>query len=53
MALLTSQVERDETFARRAERMEALVAELRERTVAGGAAAAARSRSSATARAGS
>ena len=32
MALLTSQVERDETFARRAERMEALVAELRERT---------------------
>ena len=34
MALLTSQVERDETFARRAERMEALVAELRERTSA-------------------
>ncbi len=32
MALLTSQLERDETFARRAERMEALVAELRERT---------------------
>ena len=32
VALLTSQVERDETFARRAERMEALVAELRERT---------------------
>jgi len=32
MALLTSQVQRDETFARRAERMETLVAELRERT---------------------
>ncbi|HUQ21597.1 MAG TPA: carboxyl transferase domain-containing protein, partial [Gaiellaceae bacterium] len=32
MALLTSQVERDETFDRRAERMEALTAELRERT---------------------
>ncbi len=32
VALLTSQLERDETFARRAERMEALVAELRERT---------------------
>ena len=32
MAVLTSQLERDETFARRAERMEALVAELRERT---------------------
>ena len=32
MALLTSRLERDETFARRAERMEALVAELRERT---------------------
>ncbi len=32
MALLTSQLERGETFARRAERMEALVAELRERT---------------------
>ena len=32
MALLTSQVQRNDTFARRAERMEALVAELRERT---------------------
>ena len=32
MALLTSQLERDEIFARRAERMEALVAQLRERT---------------------
>ena len=32
MAVLTSQLERDETFARRAERMETLVAELRERT---------------------
>src|SRR6187551_4102058 len=32
VALLTSQLERDETFGRRAERMEALVAELRERT---------------------
>ena len=32
MALLTSQFERDETFARRAKRMEALVAELRDRT---------------------
>jgi acetyl-CoA carboxylase carboxyltransferase component len=32
VALLTSQLERDETFARRSERMEALVAELRERT---------------------
>ena len=32
MALLTSQVERDGTFARRTERMEALVGELRERT---------------------
>ena len=32
VALLTTQVERDETFARRAERMEALAAELRERT---------------------
>ena len=43
MALLTSQVERDETFARRAERMGALVAELRERTAqvaAGGGARA-------------
>ncbi|HWG56100.1 MAG TPA: carboxyl transferase domain-containing protein [Gaiellaceae bacterium] len=34
MALLTSHVERDETFARRAERMQALVEELRERTAA-------------------
>ena len=32
VALLTSQLERDETFTRRAERMEALVGELRERT---------------------
>jgi acetyl-CoA carboxylase carboxyltransferase component len=32
MAVLTSQVERDEVFARRRERMEALVGELRERT---------------------
>jgi acetyl-CoA carboxylase carboxyltransferase component len=32
VALLTSQVERDETFAGRARRMEGLVAELRERT---------------------
>ena len=32
MALLTSQLDRDEIFARRAERMEALVAQLRERT---------------------
>jgi len=32
VALLTSQLERDEIFARRAERMEALVAQLRERT---------------------
>ena len=32
VALLTTHVERDETFSRRAERMEALVAELRERT---------------------
>ena len=32
MALLTSQIERDETFAGRERRMEALVAELRERT---------------------
>ena len=32
MALLTSRLERDEVFARRAARMEALVAELRERT---------------------
>jgi acetyl-CoA carboxylase carboxyltransferase component len=32
MALLTSQVEQDEVFARRRERMEGLVAELRERT---------------------
>ena len=32
MALLTSQLERDDTFARRAERMQALVAELRERS---------------------
>ena len=32
MALLTSQIERDETFTRRAERMETLAAELRERT---------------------
>jgi acetyl-CoA carboxylase carboxyltransferase component len=32
VAVLTSRVERDETFARRAERMESLVAELRERT---------------------
>ncbi len=32
MALLTTRLERDETFARRTERMEALVAELRERT---------------------
>ncbi len=32
MALLTSQIERDDTFAGRERRMEALVAELRERT---------------------
>ncbi len=32
MALLTSQLERDDTFARRAERMQALVVELRERS---------------------
>ena len=32
MALLTSKLERDETFARRTERMETLVAELRERS---------------------
>src|ERR687893_652978 len=32
MGVLTSQLERDETFTRRSERMEALVAELRERT---------------------
>src|SRR6187551_1753947 len=32
VALLTSQLERDETFGRRADRMESLVAELRERT---------------------
>jgi acetyl-CoA carboxylase carboxyltransferase component len=32
MAVLTSQVERDEVFTRRRERMEGLVAELRERT---------------------
>src|SRR5215207_4217747 len=32
MSVLISQVERDETFSRRAERMEGLVAELRERT---------------------
>ncbi|MBA2460639.1 MAG: methylcrotonoyl-CoA carboxylase [Actinobacteria bacterium] len=32
MALLTSQLERDEAFASRAQRMEALVAELRERS---------------------
>ncbi|MDF2751373.1 MAG: Methylmalonyl-CoA carboxyltransferase subunit, partial [Gaiellaceae bacterium] len=32
MALLTSRLERDETFAARAQRMEELVAELRERT---------------------
>ncbi len=43
MALLQSSVERDEVFERRRERMEALVAELRERTAlvaAGGGAAA-------------
>src|SRR5687767_4412754 len=34
MALLTSQLERDDTFSARAQRMEALVAELRERTAA-------------------
>src|SRR6266540_939822 len=32
MAVLTSQAQRDETFSRRQERMEQLVAELRERT---------------------
>src|SRR5919107_5964667 len=32
MGVLTAQLERDETFTRRAQRMEALVAELRERT---------------------
>src|ERR671916_3016513 len=32
MGVLTSQLERDETFTRRSERMEALVCELRERT---------------------
>jgi acetyl-CoA carboxylase carboxyltransferase component len=32
MTLLTTRIERDETFARRAERMDALVAELQERT---------------------
>src|SRR5919107_766523 len=32
MGVLTAQLERDETFTRRSERMEALVAELRERT---------------------
>ena len=49
VALLTSQLERDETFARRAERMETLVAELRERTAqvasGGGAKAVDRHRS--------
>jgi acetyl-CoA carboxylase carboxyltransferase component len=34
MALLTSRLERDETFSARAQRMEELVAELRERTAA-------------------
>ena len=52
MAVLTSQIERSDEFSRRHERMAALVAELRERTAASRAAAA-RSRSSATARAGS
>ncbi len=37
MALLTSRLERDETFAARARRMEELVAELRERTAAAAA----------------
>ena len=51
--LLTSQVERDsELYARRRERMTALVAELRERTALVAAAAAKRP-SSATGRGGS
>ena len=48
MAVLTSQLERDETPARRAERMEALAAELSERTalaVRGGEKAVERHRS--------